>query len=82
MMGSWLRRRTAHPSRAPATSPSGLPGAHDLVQDLVSAALPQADRLRLAATCRTLRAASLRWFPDAQAELISSDNAAADSLAA
>ncbi|KAL4452196.1 hypothetical protein ABPG75_007858 [Micractinium tetrahymenae] len=81
-MGSWLRRRSARASRNHAASPSGLPGAHDLVQDLVAAALPQADRLRLSATCRTLHAASLRWFPDEQAELTPGDSAAAKSLAA
>ncbi|KAL4452216.1 hypothetical protein ABPG75_007878 [Micractinium tetrahymenae] len=63
-------------------TPSSLLDAHNLTQDLIAAALPQTDRLRLAATCRTLRAASLRWFPDAQAELHAGDTTAAESLAA
>ncbi|KAL4426080.1 hypothetical protein ABPG77_002666 [Micractinium sp. CCAP 211/92] len=67
---------------SPATSPLSLPWAHELVHDFVAAALPQADRLRLAATCRTLRSGSLRWFPEVQAELTSGNRASARSLAA
>ncbi|KAL4452189.1 hypothetical protein ABPG75_007851 [Micractinium tetrahymenae] len=83
-MSSWLSAnwRTARPSRAHAASPSSLPSAQDLAQDLVAPTLPQADRLHLAATCRTLRAAALRWFPEVHAELTPGDSAAAKSLAA
>ncbi|KAL4425475.1 hypothetical protein ABPG75_009491 [Micractinium tetrahymenae] len=52
-----------------------------LAQDLIAAQLPQEDRLSLAATCTSLRHASLRWFPEISAEMGES-KAAADSLAA
>ncbi|KAL4426081.1 hypothetical protein ABPG77_002667 [Micractinium sp. CCAP 211/92] len=67
---------------SPVTTTPSLSSAHELVHDFVAAALPQADRLRLAATCRTLRSGSLRWFPEVQAELTSGNRASARSLAA
>ncbi|KAL4421370.1 hypothetical protein ABPG75_010661 [Micractinium tetrahymenae] len=56
--------------------------AHALVQDLIAAQLGQEDRLRLAATCTALRAASLGWFPEVQATLHIPDTAPAEALAA
>ncbi|KAL4452215.1 hypothetical protein ABPG75_007877 [Micractinium tetrahymenae] len=79
----WRPLRPVCPAKmaSPTRTPS-LPGAHHLPQDLIASILPQADRLHLAATCRTLRAASLRWFPEVHAQLTPGDVSAAEALAA
>jgi hypothetical protein len=50
--------------RARSSQGSALLAAPELAQDLIAAQLFQPDRLRLAASCRSLRRASLRhrWF--------------------
>ncbi|KAL4434157.1 hypothetical protein ABPG75_000598 [Micractinium tetrahymenae] len=49
--------------------PSALLSAQELAQDIIAVQLPREDKLHLAATCKTLRRASLRWFPEVGATI-------------